>query len=578
MISSTSTQDGALGFQASDGPVYIVGPATLGPTDAVQSFGDPSTLYSTYGSGKLPDRTAFHYSVKGGGPTTCLRIAASTSGSINAFATAIATALAGNNAGNAFAGLSFTGPRNVVVTFAANYDGGNVTITGTAADKVTTQTEVITANAGNDVVGLKVFGTITGIAKGAVGANAATATPKYGNKTAAGASSDSALAFAGTPTEDLDVYLRITRDGDVSNAPYPAYVVSYDGNDSTGAETAVPNGGALTLANGLTATLVGAAVKVGDTFHITTKGPISTSGDLTAALAVLSTLNNDGGELHLVGALTGSQVASVISWRGTERSAGRDWQVYCEARDFNTGETKAQYIAALQSDVAALLDTEGGVTWTPGWWETVLPGGRGIQRRSFAWAIVSQCWRLPYWEHPSSEEAGGGALLGLYTALTPIAPNTHDERLTPGLGGSGGRMLTAQSLPGQQGLWFVGDSSGKRSPGTLAGGTSDFSLLMYARIANRCRRAMQRLAPKLLAKRLGTKPDGTLSESMRKQLTGIAEQFLGQALAGAVQGVRVEFSSTEVVKTTKATPYTAFLDVFGYALEVRATVALAPVQ
>ena len=135
MISSTSTQDGALGFQASDGPVYIVGPATLGPTDAVQSFGDPSTLYSTYGSGKLPDRTAFHYSVKGGGPTTCLRIAASTSGSINAFATAIATALAGNNAGNAFAGLSFTGPRNVVVTFAANYDGGNVTITGTAADK-----------------------------------------------------------------------------------------------------------------------------------------------------------------------------------------------------------------------------------------------------------------------------------------------------------------------------------------------------------------------------------------------------------------------------------------------------------
>lgn len=72
-------------------------------------------------------------------------------------------------------------PRNVRAVFAASYDGGNITVTGTdqfGAD----QTEVITAAAASTVVGTKVFKTITSIVKGAVGVNAATVSIGTGDK------------------------------------------------------------------------------------------------------------------------------------------------------------------------------------------------------------------------------------------------------------------------------------------------------------------------------------------------------------------------------------------------------------
>jgi len=574
------TQDGALGYTASDGPVYVVGPASQGSTSQVQSFGDPSALYNVYGGGKLPDRSAFHFSVGGGGPVAALRMATANAGSIPAYAASFADALAGNDASNAFANLAFVGGTNVEAVFAANYDGGNITLTGTASDKVTAQTETITASAGNTVKGVKVFGTLTAAAKGAQGANAATCTLKNGNKTAAGASTDSKLVLSGTPVDDQDVLVKMTRDGGTAAAPYAAYQTSFDGGDTFGPETAVPNGGSLALGQGLTATLSGSAVKAGDVFRQRVLGPTASTQNLTDALAVLSGLNVDGGELHILGGVTGAQAAAVVSWRGTERTAGRDWQIYLEARDFNAGETKAQYIAALQSDVAALLDTEGGVTWTPGWWETVLPGGRGIQRRSFAWAAVSQIWRLPFWVHPSCQEDGGGALPGLYTTLEPTAPNTHDERISPGLGGSAGRFMTVQSQPGSdnQGKWFVGDFTGDRSPGTLAAGTSDFSLLMNARVANRCRRAMQAYSAKILAARYPSTASGVLTDAARLDLNTKAAASLKRVLGGAVQGVRVEFSATEPYRTSKRLPYTVYLNTWSYALEIRATVALEPVR
>lgn len=92
-----------------------------------------------------------------------------------ASATAVHAAVAGNAAQNLFPGpiTNPAVPRNLTATFAASYDGGNITIVGTNQfDEPTT--EVIVASAGNTVAGLKIFKTVTSITKGAVGANAAT--------------------------------------------------------------------------------------------------------------------------------------------------------------------------------------------------------------------------------------------------------------------------------------------------------------------------------------------------------------------------------------------------------------------
>ncbi len=88
--------------------------------------------------------------------------------------TDVHAAFAGNSAGNAFPG-PFTNPdvpRAVQVAFAAGWDGGNVNVVGTDHfDQAVNETLV--ANAGNTVVGTKVFKTVTSATKAAVGANAA---------------------------------------------------------------------------------------------------------------------------------------------------------------------------------------------------------------------------------------------------------------------------------------------------------------------------------------------------------------------------------------------------------------------
>jgi hypothetical protein len=579
VISRISTKDGALGFTDSATPYFIVGQATQGSTTTPATFGD-SGYFDVYGVGtKLTDRASIATS-QGVGPLTLLRMATSTASAIPAYNYTLHAAFAGNDASNTFPGpiTQPVAPRNVEAVFAASYDGGDITVVGTAEDKLTAQTETIAATANTTVKGSKVFGTITSITKGAVGNNAATVTIKAGNKSSAASGTDSQLVFAGTPIDDDDVIVKITRAGDVGTAPYPAFAVSFDGGDTFGPETACGAAGAMTLGHGLTATLSGAAVKVSDTFRTLTTGPKPTSGDLTAALAVLSTLNNDGGEVHFLGGMSGAQAAVITTWLASERAAGRDWVAYIESRDKTVTngviETNAAFIASVNTDYVSVLEPVGCLAGVPGWWETVIPNG-GIKRRPMAWNAVTQVWSLPYWVNPVSVQDGGGPVPGFYTPSTPGVPNTHDERLTPGLGGSSGRWMTLQSFPGVVGQWFISDAAGLRSPGTFAAGTSDWSLLMYARIGNRARRFLQRYAVQLLGGMLDTKADGTLTGAELKRLKAKTERALGQALKGAVQSVQVDFSATEVTKTSKRIPYLAKLKTFAYVLEVDGTIVQA---
>lgn len=94
-----------------------------------------------------------------------------------------ATALAGGLDHENFPG-AFTSPvvpRNLTVTFAAGWDGGNVVVTGTdPADAALNET--FTASAGNTVTGVKPFKTVTSATKAAEGASGDGASIGTGNK------------------------------------------------------------------------------------------------------------------------------------------------------------------------------------------------------------------------------------------------------------------------------------------------------------------------------------------------------------------------------------------------------------
>jgi len=86
---------------------------------------------------------------------------------------AIHAAFAGDDVSNDFPG-AFTQPdvpRALAVTFAASWDGGDVTVVGIDA-RGEPASEVFTAAAGTQVVGNVPFASVTGATKGAVGATA----------------------------------------------------------------------------------------------------------------------------------------------------------------------------------------------------------------------------------------------------------------------------------------------------------------------------------------------------------------------------------------------------------------------
>lgn len=108
----------------------------------------------------------------------------------------VVTAKAANLAGTTALGTSFAieaaaaakllaCPRNLRCVFAALWDGGDITVVGTNQFGEA-QTEVIADNAGNTVVGEKVWKTVTSISKQAVGATANTVTVGTGDKLACG--------------------------------------------------------------------------------------------------------------------------------------------------------------------------------------------------------------------------------------------------------------------------------------------------------------------------------------------------------------------------------------------------------
>jgi len=578
-----SLRDGALGYSAAQAEgLAFIGVCTLGTVGQLVPITDPRSAVDLFGTGKLVDRIAFHLANGGPSPVYAMRATAANAGTMPSYQVQASGTRAGNSATNTFPTLvqptATNGPRNIEITFAAAWDGGNVALVGTDKDG-NAVTETITASAGTTVKGLRVFAALTSATKGAVGAAADTAQLFWGNKTAeGGTSTDSKLSVATAPLDDYEIIAQVTRAGDVASGD-PAAKYSFDGGETFGPETAIPAGGVYSgfaSTHGLTFTWVGAALKVGDAFAVKAAGPTMDTSALSAALASLHADATQWEGLHILGALTGSQGAVVESWHGTCRSEGRFAWTMCESRDQTLGESIATWQAAVKSDYASVTSTYGQLSRVDGYIETVIPG-KGIFRRSHAWASVTQISRVPLSQHPG-QPLESGPLRGVYKPAGQ-AGLYHDERINPGMGGPVGRGLTAQTLLGRPGQFFIGDATGLRSPGTLASSTSDYSLHMNVRVILLCCRLMQEVGTGLLARRLATKQNGTLLESEAKKLDEEVTSYLRTYLLGpghAVEAYAVVSRSWNVLSTKKL-PFQVFVRPFGYSLAVEISIGFEKV-
>lgn len=456
----------------------------------------------------------------------------------------------------------------------ASASGQDVTITlggdANGINDITKNTEALVAAkiAAVTAVNALISAAAVGDGTGLVGAVGYTAVP-YG--------STGTITAAGSAVDQYNLQVKIIQAGGLGVGTFE---VALDDLPTWGPETQIPGGGTYLIpGTGITLTFVG-TFAAADAWAIPVTSSTSTSADLIAALAVLSGLTGQGGDLHILGGLSGAQAAVITSWIATERTAGRIWVVAIESRDYTSdSETDSTFVASVNADYASVLEPQGRLWGVPGWWDTVIPN-QGISRRPFAWAAVTQVWALPTYVNPVCIEDGGGPIPGLYTPTTPIQPRTHDERLSPGLGGSGGRWATVQSLPGVPGQWYLGDAAGNRSPGTFAAGTSDWSLLMNARLGAQTERLLLAYGPNLLGTRYNTIPPGqvnagALTAAERKRVAAKIRSYLqdqlGQALAAPPI---VEISPTEPIKTSKKLKYNVKLPTWGYALEIDGVIGL----
>lgn len=589
-----SLRDGALGYVASQAQgLAMIGVSSLGDINKLIAITNPKDAYTIFGTGKLPDRIAVHLSNGGPSPVYAMRGAGNTAGSIPAYAVNLHAAHAAS-AANTFpalvaAALTWLGnnPRNVEMLMSgAGWDGGAVTVNGTDVNGnaiVETFTQAtLTAGVG-PFKGNRVFKTITSIVKTAI-AGAVTCAPQTGNKSAEGATTtDAQLALSGTPLDDYEPIIQLTRAGDVA-AGTPAFKASFDNGETYTAETAIPAGGVYSgfaLTHGLTLTFVGAACKVGDAFRQSTIGPAMDSTALSNALTALAADPAVWEGLHILGALTGAQGATVETWHGTCRAAGRFAWTICESRDFTAAESQsatphATWQTSVKADWAAVTSTFGQLSRADGYIETVIPA-KGVYRRNGAWLAVTQISRVPISEHPG-QPVSSGPLRGAYKPAD--GPGLYqDERINPGMGGSIGRGLTLQTLLGRPGQFFVGDAAGLRSPGTLASGSSDYSLHMMVRLAMKACRLMQEVGTNYLARRLRCKTNGTLLESQAKILDGEISGYLKTYLtdAGDCVSARAVVSRSQNVLSTKILPVDVYLLPFGYALEVQISIGFEKV-
>lgn len=446
------------------------------------------------------------------------------------------------------AGASFGAPPNdkqLTASSAVNADG----------QPTSTATAVMSAVAAVGTNKVTVDGVGTGA--GIVGLATSFVPLQYG--------STGALSVLGTPVDRLDVRIEITRDGALGTA---AFKYSLDGGDTYTPEIAIPVGGIYQPPlTGLIFSF-GGIFEEGDGFTFTTAAPAASTGDLLAALGVLKSDANPWEFVHLVGALSGAQALGVESWIQECWQVGRRLFVLGEGLDNSSSQqTVEQWKAMMLAAYGAITSPRGQLVIVAGYCEAQLADG-SIQRRSLAWPVGEQILRVPLQQHPGQPQ-DSGPLRGIFKP-PGRSGISHDERVSPGLGGPTGRLLTVQTLVGDPNRYYVGDFAGLRSPGTLAGPTSDYSLLMNVRVIMEAARVIDVAGQNELARTFATKRDGTLLESEANKLDGRLTLALEQGIVapGYAVSAYVRVSRTWNLLSTKKLPLKYYVRPFGYALWV----------
>lgn len=489
---SQTVGDGGLGIAgALRRPVAVVGCSSAGTVNTAIEISTPEDVITEFGYGPLAEMLALMLALAGG-PVVGVRTTATTA--------AIRGSYAQGGAGSAAAGTIAAAGGNTSTAVAA--------LTGTPDRPYSVKVVVTTAGsnlAATPVVKVSLDGGVTYLAPGAV---LASATPQAIGSTGlslaftdgtfvandsfsatgancptnADATGTTVLTLSGTPLDEFDFRIEITRAGASLAAATAAFIVSIDGGNSYSAEVAVPVAGSYTIPNtGVTVAFSDATFVAGDVYRFKTSAPTwfdvaaGSTTNLTAALAALVTSGRDYEFVHVVGAADFSAATAVNTWLTARAAAGSYKFAVCEARDQATGESVSAWLTAVSGTTpgfSAFVSTQMDVFLGAAEIQSALRSGV-YWRRNGGRLLSARLASIPIRESPGRVKSGAAAGLMPDGATSSVH---HDATVYEGIDLA--RFGALQTIVGRpRGEYFF-------TSRTMAGPTSDFSEVQRIRVMN----------------------------------------------------------------------------------------------
>lgn len=367
----------------------------------------------------------------------------------------------------------------------------------------------------------------------------------------------SVLSLSGTPFDAYNVVVTVTRSGTVGSDPEPGITISLDGGQTVSREIRIPSSGSYTglaATTGLTFAFTTATTVAGDTYTFSTVPPKWSGSDITAALAALKGSTKLAELVHVVGPMSATNAGLFDTALSTFAASKKFIRGIGESVDLSSGQTEAQWIAAIEADYVTFASNLVGIAATP----CLVPSAiSGVQfRRSIAWAAMRRAGGVKIGRDLAAVEDG---------ALTGITTVYHDEALVPGLDAD--RFITATSINGLPGYFLT-------NPNLMASPSSDFTLLQYGRVMDQaCRTTYNFFVQKLSTDVRLNKTTGFILEKDARALESGNNTALKDALItpGNVSDATTIVSRTDNISSTKTLTVTVKLLPLGYLKTINIT-------
>ena len=360
------------------------------------------------------------------------------------------------------------------------------------------------------------------------------------------------LEVFGFPPDAYEVYVKITRDGEVAAGEEGtgAFQYTLDGGDNWSPEIAIPSGGKYTIP-GTELTLVfqngpsGASFVAGDTYAFVTSPPHYTLADLNDAIdALFSQAQLRYQFIHVVGAATPTVAAAVDARMREAASQHRYIWAILDAEDKPDSQ--------LRTDWASFASTRVGVG--AGYAEIASPITGRVHRRPISWL-----WAGRRAARPAQEDVGrvaSGPLVG-------VVRLHRDEYVTPGLDEA--RFTTARTYPAYAGYYLT---QGR----LMAPPGSDFELDQYRSVMDLACTVAYQAGLRFVNESIRVNPaTGGIAEKDAVRVEGYIAGMLRAALKGKVSeiggqpAVRVTVDRTENILSSRRLPVSIAIIPLGYA-------------